>query len=77
MYKGSTKTPMFYLLLFGKHSNSEYLKGIPKVPFVPKRITKVKQREAPKIRGFPIYKGISKGLLDTTAFPKKAEIGRF
>jgi hypothetical protein len=68
---------MFYLPPFGNLPNSVYLKAIPRFTFSPKRITRVKQREAPKIRGFPIYKEISKGLLDTIAFPEKAEIGRF
>ena len=66
----SKKTSMFYLLPLGKLSNIPYFQGIPATTLNPKRITKVKHREAPKIRGFPTRKRIYRGLFEMIRFPK-------
>lgn len=66
----SIKTSMFYLLPLGKLSNIQYLQGIHATTLSPKRITKVKHRETPKIRGFPTRKRIYRGLFEMIRFPK-------
>ena len=61
---------MFYLSPLSDLANIQYLQGIPATTLNPKRITKVKHREAPKIRGFPTRKRIYRGLFEMIRFPK-------
>ena len=54
MNNDSMKSSMFYFSNPPKISQPLYFQGTPAIPQNPKRITKVKHREAPKIRGFPM-----------------------